>query len=175
MVRLVAAAAMAATLGFALSADAQPRTAFPDQRGVTLSDFPRVVTLAPDVYGYEDIREPGFTTVSLIVVGSGGVLVVDGQGSPAATQKLLDAIARITPKPLTWYIVGSEHGDHTAGNSVLPGDITYVVSRASKAQMERDAANPNRRANAPPVVVPPAAMTADTQSIDVGGIEVRAM
>jgi glyoxylase-like metal-dependent hydrolase (beta-lactamase superfamily II) len=138
---------------------AQVRTAYPEKRGFKLSEFPRVVKLADNVYGYEDIRQPGFTTVSLFVVGTDGVLLADGQGSPAATQKLLDAIATITPKPLKWYIVGSDHGDHTAGNSVLPKDITYIVSKASAAQMK--------------LTVP--AMTGERQTVNVGGIEVQAI
>jgi glyoxylase-like metal-dependent hydrolase (beta-lactamase superfamily II) len=88
---------------------------------------------------------------------------------------MLEAIARVTALPVKWYIVGSDHGDHTAGNSVLPKNITYIVSKASKAQLERDAANPNRQPTAPPVIVPPTAMTGETQTIDVGGIEVRAV
>src|SRR5262245_26580587 len=135
---------------------AQVRTAFPDKRGFKLTEFPRVVKLANNVYGYEDIRQPGFTTVTMFVVGNDGVLIADGQGSPAATQKLLDEIKKVTPKPVKWYIVGSDHGDHTAGNSVLPKDITYIISKNSRAQMERDAANPNRQPDAPPVIVPPA-------------------
>lgn len=163
------------TAGVAASAVAQVRTAFPEKRGFKLTDFPRVVKLAANVYGYEDIRQPGFTTVSLIVVGNDGVLIADGQGSPAATQKLLDEIKKITPKPVRWYIVGSDHGDHTAGNSVLPKDITYIVSRNSRAQLERDAANPNRQPTSPPVIVPPAAMAGDTQTLNVGGIDVQAI
>lgn len=153
----------------------QVRTADPAKRGVALSSFPRTIKLAENVYGYEEIRQPGFTTVSLIVVGANGVLVADGQGSPAATQTMLDHIRTITAKPVKWYIVGSDHGDHTAGNSVLPKDITYVIHPNALAQMRRDAANPKRQPTAPPVVVPPAAMTGDTQVIDVGGIEVRAL
>ena len=168
-------AALAIVFVLSVSSAAQVRTAYPDKRGVKLTEFPRVIKLADNVYGYEEIRDPGFTTVSLIVVGSDGVLVADGQGSPAATQKMVDAIAKLTPKPLKWYIVGSDHGDHTAGNSVLPKDITYVISPASKAQMERDAASPNRRANSPAVVVPPGAMTSDKQVLNVGGIEVQAL
>lgn len=156
-------------------AGAQVRTAFPDQRGVPLSEFPRTIKLADNVYGYEEIRSPGFTTVSLFVSGADGVLIADGQGSPDATRTMLSEIAKVTPKPVRWYIVGSDHGDHTAGNSVLPKDITYIVSKASKAQIERDAANPNRRPNAPPVVVPPTAMAADTQVVNVGGIAVQAV
>ena len=154
---------------------AQVRTAYPEKRGLTLSQFPRTIKLAENVYGYEDIRQPGFTTVSLFVVGRDGVLLADGQGSPNATQALLGAIRAVTPKPVKWYAVGSDHGDHTAGNSVLPKDITYIIHPTSLAQMQRDAANPNRPSNAPPVIVPPAAMTGTSARVDVGGIEVRAM
>ena len=137
----------------------QVRTADPIKRGLSRDQFPRTVKIADNVYGYEDFHSAGMTTVSLFVVGADGVLIADGQGSPAATQKLLDAIAKVTPKPVKWYIVGSDHGDHTAGNSVLPKDITYVVTKASKAAMKLDAP----------------AMTSDTQTINVGGIEVQAI
>lgn len=137
----------------------QVRTAYPEKRGFKLTDFPRTVKLADNVYGYEDIRQPGFTTVSMFVVGADGVLLVDGQGSADATRKLLDAIARVTPKPVKWYVVGSDHGDHTAGNAVLPKDITFIVSKPSHAQMKLSSP----------------AMTGDQQVIDVGGIEVQAL
>ncbi|HEX8027197.1 MAG TPA: MBL fold metallo-hydrolase, partial [Vicinamibacterales bacterium] len=137
----------------------QVRTAFPDKRGFKLTDFPRTIKLADNVYGYEDIRQPGFTTVSLFVVGADGVLIVDGQGSVDATKKMLGEIAKVTPKPIKWYIVGSDHGDHTAGNSVLPKDITYVVTPFSKGQMKLESP----------------AMTSDKQVINVGGIEVQAL
>ena len=143
----------------AVPSAAQVRTAYPEKRGFKLTDFPRTVKLADNVYGYEDIRNPGFTTVSLFVVGADGVLLVDGQGSPEATKKLLDEIAKVTPKPLKWYIVGSDHGDHTAGNSVLPKDVTFVVSKASKEQMKLAAP----------------AMVTDQEVINIGGIEVRAL
>ncbi len=148
-------------VGLTVVADAQVRTAFPDKRGLKLTDFPRVIKLADNIYGYEEIRNPGFTTVSLFVVGADGVLVADGQGSPAATQTMLDHIAKVTPKPVKWYIVGSDHGDHTAGNSVLPKGISYIVSKASKAQMG--------------AAMPSAAMAGDKEVVNVGGIEVQAL
>ena len=141
------------------SSDAQVRTAYPEKRGVNLSEFPRTIKLADNVYGYEEIRQPGFTTVSLFVVGNDGVLIADGQGSPEATKRMLAEIAKVTTKPVKWYVVGSDHGDHTAGNAVLPKDLTYIVSPASKAQLKLDAP----------------AMTGDRQVIDVGGIEVQAL
>ncbi len=91
---------------FAL-ASAQVRTADPAKRGLSLSQFPRTIKLADDVYGYEEIRQPGFTTVSLFVVGANGVLIADGQGSPAATETLLGAIKAVTTRPVKWYVTSS--------------------------------------------------------------------
>ncbi len=168
-VRFLLGVALAA---FAVNASAQPRTADPAKRGLKPGDLPRIVKITGNVYGYEGIHNSGMPTVSLIVVGNDGVLVADGQGSPEATQAMLDAIAKVTTKPLKWYVVGSDHGDHTGGNSVLPKDLTFIVSPASKAQLERDAA-----AAKPPrvVVVPPAAMAGDKQVVNVGGTEVQVL
>jgi glyoxylase-like metal-dependent hydrolase (beta-lactamase superfamily II) len=142
-------------------------------RGLRPTDFPRFIKLADNVYGYEEIRQPGFTTVSLVVIGRNGVLIADGQGSPAATQTMLDKIRTLTSLPVRWYVVGSDHGDHTAGNSVLPKDITYIVHPTSKAQLERDAASAASSGSGRVVVVPPAAMSGDKQILDVGGTEVQ--
>ncbi len=155
------------------------RTADPVKRGLKESDFPRTIELADHVYGYEELRPTGdraggtFTTVSLFVVGRDAVLLADGQGNPAATQRLLDAIRKVTDKPLKYYIVGSDHGDHTGGNSVLPAGVTMIASPASKAQMEKDAANPNRAATAPTVVVPNEVLSGDRKTIDLGGEQVQ--
>lgn len=173
-------------------ATAQPRTAFPEKRGLKLTEFPRVVKLADNVYGYEEIRNPGMTTVSMFVVGREGVLLVDGQGSVEATTKLMDAIVKTAGRPVKWYVVGSDHGDHTAGNSALPDGVTFIVHPRSKAQLERDAANAKAAGEKaaseakakgaaapvarPPVIVPPSAMAGDKQVIDLGdGMEVQVL
>ncbi len=168
---------LAALLLFAATATSMPaqstvRTADPAARGVPLTAFPRFVKLSDKVYGYEEIRQPGFTTVSLVVIGRNGVLVADGQGSVQATQTMLDKIQTLTPLPVKWYVVGSDHGDHTAGNSVLPKDIRFVVHANSLAQLRKDSAAAVA-ANRPAVIVPTAAMTSDTETLDLGGITVR--
>jgi glyoxylase-like metal-dependent hydrolase (beta-lactamase superfamily II) len=157
----VVAVCAAATLaiGTASTLTAQTRTADPAVRGVPLSAFPRLVKLADNVYGYEEIRQPGFTTVSLIVIGTKGVLIADGQGSTQATQAMLDKIKTVTSQPLRWYVVGSDHGDHTAGNSVLPAGLTYVVHPFSKSKLQGEGAQAT-------------AMAGDAETIDVGGMSV---
>ncbi len=167
--RLVLCLCLAAT---SLHAQSPVRTADPAARGVALSAFPRFVRLSDKVYGYEEIRQPGFTTVSLVVIGRNGVLVADGQGSVQATQTMLDKIKTLSPLPVKWYVVGSDHGDHTAGNSVLPTNIQFVVHANSLAQLKKDSAAAVA-ANRPAVVVPAAAMTSDNETIDLGGISVR--
>lgn len=154
---------------------AQVRTGFPEQRGFKPADFPRVLKLAENVYAYEDLRDPGFTTVSFFVIGNDGVLLADGQWHPPQTRKLLDTIASITPKPVKWYVVGSEHLDHTGGNSMLPKDIRYIVHPTSKRQLEMDAVAAARTPNAYPVVVPPTAMASDKEVVDIGGRKVEVL
>jgi glyoxylase-like metal-dependent hydrolase (beta-lactamase superfamily II) len=126
------------------------------------NELPRLIKLADGVYAYEALRQPGLTTVSFIVVGRDGVLIADGQESPQAMTGLLRAIAQVSPLPVKWYVVGSDHADHTGGNSALPTNVTYIVHKTSKAQLERDGAP-----------VPAAAMNGEKESIDVGGIEVQ--
>ena len=190
MVRPVSMVIAMALVATATAAGLQPRTAFPDKRGFQKSDFPRIVKIAENVYGYEDFHNAGMMTVSMFVVGRDAVMLADGQGSPAATQQLVHAITKTTGKPIKWYVVGSDHGDHTAGNGVLPPAITYLVHPTSRAQLERDAANAKAAtekaaataaANGAPapaprvVIVPPAAMSGDKQVVDVGGIEAQVL
>lgn len=171
----LAAAALVAAACIASTTQAQTpvvRTAFPEARGIPLTAFPRFVKLSDRAYGYEEIRQPGMTTVSLVVIGTNGVLVADGQGSTAATQTMVNKIKELTPLPIKWYVVGSDHGDHTAGNSVLAKDIRYIVSPASLAQLKKDSAAATQGRV---VVVPTVAMTSNEETIDLGGVTVKVL
>lgn len=159
----------------AQTAQLDPLSADPLRRGLSLDQFPRMIPLAPNVYAYEDLRPPGFTTVSLIVVGNDGVLIADGQWQPAQMRRMLQEIARITPKPVRWYVVGSDHEDHTGGNSVLPDGVRYIVSPASRAQLQRDAIAAKDKPGALPVVVPPQSMSGASETVDVGGMSVQVL
>ena len=150
--------AVSALIAAFCAAEAQVRTADPIQRGLQLSDFPRVIKLADRVYGYEAIRNPGFTTVSLFVVGDSGVLLADGQGNVAATQAMVDRIKAITPLPIRWYVVGSDHGDHMGGNAALPAGMKWIVHPTSRTAMRLDSV---------------AAMRGDREVVDLGGISVE--
>src|SRR5262249_20579978 len=84
----------------AIPARAQIQTGDVAKRGLAAADFPRAKLLAPGVYSYEALRagDPGgqMTTVSLVIITSGGVLVADGQGNVAQTKEMVDWIAKTT-------------------------------------------------------------------------------
>ena len=131
----VAFAALAATV---LSQDVI-RTADYAVRGLKASDFPRTRKLADGVYSYEQI-DPTKRTVTvnnLIVITADGVVVVEGQGTVDNVKRLVADIAALTPQPLKYVVIGSEHGDHIGGVAAFPQTATFLVHPNSKAALER--------------------------------------
>ena len=138
----------------ALHAQTPIRTGDIAMRGLSAADFPRITRLAENVYGYEqlDPTKRGLTANNLIVVTTGGVLVAEGQGTVDNVRRLVSDIATITPQPIKYVIVGSEHGDHTGGDSAFPDGVTFVAHPFSKANLERQAVS--RRPDQSKTMVP---------------------
>jgi glyoxylase-like metal-dependent hydrolase (beta-lactamase superfamily II) len=109
--------------------------------GTTLSaqEFPRTRKIADNVYFYEhpDPTKQGVTANNLIVVTGDGVVVADGQGTVENVKDLVAAVAAITPQPIKYVVVGSEHGDHIGGDTAFPETATFLVHPSSKAVLER--------------------------------------
>lgn len=165
------------TDGTASESSGLVRTADPYARGYTDDDFPRIQELAPNVYSYEQLRSAGeekFTTVSLFVVSTAGVLVADGQGSVEETQRMIDHIAEITDQPITHVVICSDHGDHTAGNSAFPSDAEFLAHPTSAATLAAGANNPNRRDGAPPVMMA-TRIVDEKATIDLGGRDIEVL
>ena len=149
-----------------LQTPAVVRTADPTKRGLSESDFPRVQELASGVYSYEQLRSAGderFTTVSFIVASSAGVLVADGQGSLEETKRLVDEVAKLSSAPITHLVIGSDHGDHTAGNDAFPKGIEILAHPRSKTALE---------AMTPPPP-PPTELVEKEKTLRLGGREIR--
>jgi glyoxylase-like metal-dependent hydrolase (beta-lactamase superfamily II) len=174
---------LAALAGAALGIHAQARaTADPIRtgdiaaRGLTARDFPRITKLADRVFAYEQVDPTKriVTVNNLIVTGSRGVLVADGQGTAANTERLVADIRTITPQPIAYVVIASEHGDHTGGNAAFPSSAVFLASPASKANLEQQAARARGRANAAPAVVPSEAV-ADRRVVSLGDIDVEVL
>ena len=140
------------------------RTADITLRGLKPTDFPRMTKLAANVYAYEQIDPTKriVTANNLIVVSGDGVLVAEGQGTVENVKRLVADIATLTPQPIRYVVVGSEHGDHTGGDSAFPESATFIVHPASKAAIER------RIGRAAETI-------ADKRVISLGGTEVQVL
>ena len=152
------------------------RTADATRRGLRETDFPRLVKLADDVYAYEDLNGDlkgnlAFTTNSLIIITTDGVVVVDGQGSVVKTRRLVDRIKTLTPQPIKYMIVGADHGDHVAGNSAFPPGTIFIAHPTSKTVIEAMAARP-QPAGAGPMPVPQETVS-DKRTLRVGNTEIQ--
>ena len=161
----------ALALSVAAPAHAQlVRTADASVRGLTERDFPRVKKLADNVYAYEELGNPpttnlGFTTNSLIVVTTAGVVVVDAQADEAKTKRLVDEVAKLTPQPIRYVVIGADHTDHVGGNAAFPPGVTFIASPVSKAVIAQMPAA--RRIPVPQETV------ADARTLTLGGEELR--
>ena len=147
------------------------RTADPIKRGFVLSDFPRTVKVSDNVYTYEDFHAglEKFTTTNMFVVTDQGVLVADGQGSPAETKGLIDAIATVTRQPIAFVVIASDHGDHTAGNASFPSGVTYIIHPTSKAILDKAADAAAKAGREPGWRLPANAMlVSDRHSLKLG-------
>ncbi len=157
------------------AADSRPaiRSSDPAAHGLDGSNFPRVQELADGVYSYEQVHAAGgetITTVSLFVVTPAGVLVADGQESPAETARLVRTIGRVTDLPITHVVICSDHGDHTGGNAAFPPGATFLAHPASAANL-RAAAARSSPSEAP--VVSPTRLVANDTILRLGGREIQ--
>ena len=120
---------LAALFPAILGAQEPIRTADITLRGLTAADFPRVTQLADAVFAYEQI-DPTKRTVTvnnLIVITAAGVLIAESQGTVENVKRLVADVATLTPQPIRFVVVGSEHGDHTGGIGAFPAGVRYLA------------------------------------------------
>jgi glyoxylase-like metal-dependent hydrolase (beta-lactamase superfamily II) len=134
------------------------RTGDYTERGLEPTDFPRVKKLADNVYAYEQIDPTKriVTVNNLIVVTGDGVLVAESQGTVENTKRLVEEIARLTPRPIKYVVVGSEHGDHTGGIGAFPPGVTFYAHPFSAPRLKQ-----------------PTEPVADKRVLQLGGTEIQ--
>ena len=132
------------------------RTADISLRGLTKADFPRTTKLAENVYAYEQI-DPTKRTVTvnnLIVITSEGVLIAESQGTVDNVTRLVADVAKLTPQPIKYVVVGSEHGDHTGGIAAFPAGVTYLAHPFSAPRIKQPTEPVTRQAGSDRLAAP---------------------
>lgn len=81
----------------------------------------------------------GVDGTSLVIVNDDDVVVVDAQGTPATSRRVIAEIRRITAKPVRYVINTHWHGDHWFGNQAYreayPG-VEFVAHRNTVIDLE---------------------------------------
>ena len=150
-------ACLVALIPTGLAAQTPVRTADIALRGLTAADFPRMTKLAENVYAYEQI-DPTKRTVTvnnLIVITSAGVLIAESQGTVDNVKRLVADVAMLTPQPIKYVVVGSEHGDHTGGIAAFPAGVVYFAHPFSAPRIKQ-----------------PTEPVADKRVLSLGGTEI---
>jgi glyoxylase-like metal-dependent hydrolase (beta-lactamase superfamily II) len=141
-----------------LGAQAPVRTADITVRGLKPSEFPRIKKLAEHVYSYEQIdpTKRVVTVNNLIVVTADGVLIAESQGTVENVNRLVADVATLTPQPIKYVVIGSEHGDHVGGIEAFPKTVAFFASASSAPKLKR----------------PAEAVTGQRKVLTIGGTEI---
>ena len=115
----------------------------------TASEPPALLpqAVAPGTWYVQGLSELGssanqnFISNAGFVVTDDGVVVIDALGAPVLAQRLLDAIRRITPKPVTHVIVTHYHADHIYGLQVFKAAGARILAhRGAREYLHSDGA-----------------------------------
>lgn len=121
-------------------------------------------SLKPNVYWIE-----GGGGNSGVVVGTNEVIVIDAKTTPAGGKELLDAIAKITPKPVTTVILTHSDGDHVNGLAAFPTGVKVISHENNKKEQQAALAKGGR--GVPPADhLPTEVVTENKQSLTLGGV-----
>jgi len=107
-----------------------------------------------------------------VIVGANEVIVVDAKTTPAGGKELLEAIAKITPKPVTTVILTHSDGDHVNGLAAFPGGVKVIAHENNSKEQQAALAKGGR--GAPPADHQPnQVITEKKESLTLGGVPVE--
>ena len=105
--------------------------------------------LADGVYAL--LANTPFTDNSGFVVGTDAVLVIDSQFNGQMGRQVLEAVRRVTDKPIRYLVNTNAFGDHTLGNYIFPAATQIVANRRTLEALKKTTAGEIRQRMAPTV------------------------
>jgi len=78
-----------------------------------------------------------------IIVGKGGVIVIDAKTTPASAKEMLGDIAKLTTEPINTVIITHSDQDHVNGLAAFPSGLTIIAQENCKKEMEESESSKN--------------------------------
>lgn len=139
----------------------------------------RLVELAPGCFSFS---ADGCSNIG-VVVGSRGLLVIDAQAAPHQSAAAMEAIRRMSDKPIKVLALTHFHADSTGGAAVF-GAGEIIASDLTQRLLSSRGVNdgkvlkrrfPDAFVSADGSRISPSMTIASSMTIDLGGIDVRLM
>jgi glyoxylase-like metal-dependent hydrolase (beta-lactamase superfamily II) len=62
-----------------------------------------------------------------VIIGEGGVLIIDSKMNEESVNQTLDAVRTLTDKPVMYLVNTHSDGDHIMGNRYFPDPVTFIA------------------------------------------------
>jgi cyclase len=96
--------------------------------------FGETVEVSEGVYAYVQPDGSWFLNNTGFLTSPHGVISIDASSTERRTRAFLDAIAKVTPRPVRTLVNTHHHGDHTFGNCLFTG-ATIVAHERCREQV----------------------------------------
>jgi len=121
---------------------------------LSVAAFQQPPANAPKVVEVEKLRDnlwmlKGGGGNTAVFVRSDGITIVDTK-NPGWGQPILDAVKKLSDKPVTQIINTHTHGDHVSGNVEMPVNVEIIVQDNTKKNMEEMRGATGIAQNGPP-------------------------
>jgi glyoxylase-like metal-dependent hydrolase (beta-lactamase superfamily II) len=124
--------------------------------------------IAPNVYYVE-----GGGGNTGVVVGEKGVILIDAKTTADSGKQFADAVAKITPKPITAIILTHSDGDHVGGLVAFPKGLTIIAQEGNKKEQEAAIAAGPRGPS--PDYLPTRVVTKPKEDLTIDGVKFELM
>lgn len=104
-----------------------------------------------------------------IIIGNTSVIVIDAKSTPQSGKDLVDAIAKITPKPIKTLILTHSNGDHVNGIVSFPPGLTIIAQENCKKEL--DAVNAAGGRGGIPADRLPTHLVKDKEALTIDGVK----
>ncbi len=149
--------------------------AFGSAAAVCLAAVATVALAQPQTYAVKKVQDnlyfvEGGGGNASIIIGQNGVIVVDAKTTVDGGKQVVDAVSKLTNKPITTVILTHSDADHVNGLPAFPKGLTIIAHQNDRKEIEQAIAAGARGAP-PSEYLPNKVVTQERESDTIDGIK----